>query len=249
MAYLFLRDRLAKVDEISKDSVNGWMRAHGKHLNLSAIPAMINAIVMLFFHPDEIFDSDATNNIVLSANKKCMLSVDSSSSPDEEFMKLYKTGYGLNQINLNDNCNWIYQWDIKINKHNEHSDIKVKERDMFIPIFIGLASDQLSNAYCVFGHGSTDGLQFMYCSDGEVFIDSSECEWKAYGQDYGEDDIITIFLNLRKMTIEFRLNGRNQGIAYSNIKDCGNDKTKLKLSVTINTATTSAQIIKFARYR
>ena len=238
MANLFAR--LSKIDQISKETVQGWVRMHQKKMNQIQIPSMILSLITLYINPDEIFDPKCTNKIKLSHNNKCILQQEEKRirhpgiSPREE--SIYETGYGVNLITLN--CKWIYQWDVQINKHYNWDDGLA-----FIPIFIALESDNVRKKYF---HSLVCKAQFKYSSEGAILTDK---EWKKYGQIYKEKDLISIILDLNKMTISFRLNGKDQGIAYSNIKDELYGDTKLRLAVTINIATTSVEIVNFFRHK
>lgn len=244
-----LFQRLSKIDEVSKQTIQGWLRLRKKSLSLKQIiPSLISSLIILYYHPDEIFIAKCSNNIKLSANKKSILQVMDKSSRDEQFRAFYVTCYGINEISLQQQYNYKYQWDIRINKCcQKFGQYKYDMRNF--PIFIGIISSDICDANkCVFGHAK-DGIQFVYGSDGEIFIDCGISKGSTYGESFGESDVISVYLDLQNMRINFALNGKDQGVVHRNINHLGNTSTKLRLSVTINSAKTSAEIINFVRHK
>ena len=61
--------QLSKIDKKTKLAVHGWIRNKEKTLRLRHIPSMINAICIVYFHDDEIFEIIG-DDIKLSTNKK-----------------------------------------------------------------------------------------------------------------------------------------------------------------------------------
>ena len=60
---------------------------------------------------------------------------------------------------------------------------------------------------------------YSFWSYGGGSIQNDEYNTKSYGTKLVPNDIIEIHLNLNKLTIEFVINGENQGIAFENIED------------------------------
>ena len=71
----------------------------------------------------------------------------------------------------------------------------------------------------------------------------SKHNYKSYGKQFKENDIINMILNLKKRTISYKINDIDQGVAYNNIV-VGND-VNYKLAVTLGATNNSLQIIDF----
>ena len=103
---------LSKIDQRTKDSVNGWIRMKEKALRLHSVPSLINAICILYFRNDDIFAFNG-NSLKVTKDNKCI--VWTKHAPEgglyipHEF--LY-TAYGYNQVSPCDNVK--YRWDIKV---------------------------------------------------------------------------------------------------------------------------------------
>ena len=214
--------RLSAIDEITKDTVNGWIRFQQQELNLCHVPMMLCSICILYYHNDEIFDIIG-NNVKVSKNKKGITKINK--------YDWNNTSYGINQISLNSGVKYKYQWDIKIM-------IEIPG----INFFIGLSSGCSPSKGC---EVPSTCLKFMYCSDGDLLVDSKDINWKEYGRPLDNNDIVSILLDLREMEIRFFVNGIDQGIAYNvTISD-----EKLRLSVTMYPKSTSVEIVKFSKQK
>ena len=97
--------KLSTIDDITKDTVNGWIRNQQQSLNLCHIPMMLCSICILYYHNDEIFDTIG-KDVKVSKDKKCITKVSNGHFRNKS--------YGINQILLNDSFTGKYQWDIKI---------------------------------------------------------------------------------------------------------------------------------------
>ena len=185
--------QLNKIDKRTKYSVHGWIRNKEKSLRLTTIPSMINAICILYFRDDEIFDVINDENVKLSANKKIIT----------KFATRYfvhYNNYGIMEIAPTSNL--IYQWDLRI----------VRCNDTFGIIF-GITSNQKARAF-------KDGYHFAF-SNGKKTKPNEF--WQLYGKKVTTGDIASIHLDFKKGQIKLIINGTDQGIAYGNIDAVSKD--------------------------
>lgn len=223
----------SQIDDITKSTVTGWIRREEKTINLwLIIPTMIYYLITLFVYNDEMFDQQCTK-IQLSTNKKCIKLKKGSFS---------NTGYGLNLICVNKDCIFKYKWDIKITKNK----ITRKQNLIGLPfIFIGLSSDYIPDTK----YNKLDLIQYKYSSDGEIFVNGQDIPWKKYGQKFGYNDIVSVLLDMSRMTVHFAVNGKDQPIAYKNIDKQSYRNKKLRLTIKMNDPYMSVEIHKFVRFK
>ena len=225
-----LLKRLSKIDDRTKDAVNGWIRKQRQSLNLCDVPMMLCSICILYYHNDEIFEMIA-KSVILSKNKKCITKIKNV---------CYHSNYGINEISTD--SEYEYKWDLKI-----------KEIEISTNVFVGLSSkyDTKQHNFCV-----TDGVNFIYCSDGDIHHERNHCErdrnipgwdWNKYGNRFVKNDIVSIILDLKRKQINFLVNGIDQGIAYENVKFPASQKIKLRLSVSMCSSGQSVEIVKFSK--
>ena len=183
----------------TKLSVYGWIRNKGKSLRLRNIPSMINAICILYFRDDEIFDIICKKSIRLSENKKIITSIGRSAN----------NNYGITKIVSANNL--IYQWDLRIVKCEKMSDL-----------IFGITSNQKAITF-------DDGVHYAFRSCGTKSTNNQRFE--SYTNEVGTGDTVSIHLDLNKAQIKLSINGKEQGIAFENIKKSKDIVYRLFVSV------------------
>ena len=56
---------LSKIDNRTKDAVQGWIRNQEKSLNIRNVASMIKAICILYYREFDVFDKDSIGSIRL----------------------------------------------------------------------------------------------------------------------------------------------------------------------------------------
>ena len=59
---------LSKIDNITKDIVNGWLRRQQQQLN-TIIPNVLNGICIIYYYEDEIFETNPNHKIQAGLSK------------------------------------------------------------------------------------------------------------------------------------------------------------------------------------
>ena len=191
--------KLQTVDNVTRYTVNGWIRDVCQIYEIKDIPRLINSICILYYHNDEIWKlcSHPTGEYYqISADKKEV----------ELFQYESHSIYGINHIFLDPNNTNKFKWDIEICNATYLQNHSWMNTDGIISV--GLTSDA---NHC-----------FLYESDGTKIdmdqtrhYDATACQVTMYGDEFGQNDIISIHLNLQTQKISFSLNQVDQGVAYS----------------------------------
>ena len=210
--------QLSKIDKRTKYSVHGWIRNKEKSLGLTTIPSMINAICILYFRDDEIFNV-INGAVKLSENKKIITSLAG------DFAFLIKAFYNYGIMEIVPTSNLVYQWDLRI--------VKCTENDC---IYFGITSTKSEE---LFG----DGHHYAFKNGGEKT--KTDEKWKSYGEEIRTGDIVSINLDLKKAQIKLIINGKDQGIAYENV-DKSKD-IKYRLFVTLLFKNDCVEILNFSK--
>ena len=213
---------LSKIDERTKLSVHGWIRNKEKTLKLRNIPSMVNAICILYFRDDEVFEINH-DNMKVSENKKTITKISDN-------WGWTSCSYGLNAINSNSDM--TYQWDLNI-KNPEGKEAG---------IVVGIASRTKSFRdvwTCTLAPGD---LMYLYGNWGHV------CDRRDVDKEYGTgisdgNGKISIHLDLKLGQLSFSVNDVNQGIAFENIKK--NQDIQYRLVVSLFYVGASVEIINF----
>ena len=122
---------------------------------------------------------------------------------------------------------WFCKWDLKISTF-------CKEKEDIKAIFIGIASEK-----------DFEGHVYGYTGFGTIYKKEGYDTWPKYGDEYGDADI-SIKLDLNQREMRFSVNGKDQGIAYSDIyKD---KDVKYGLIVSICGEHVSVEIMNFAKW-
>ena len=210
--------QLSKIDERTKLSVHGWIRNKEKSLGLTNIPSMINAICILYFRDDEIFDV-VDDDTTLSENKK-KITKGGISDADINY-------YGINQIlSTND---LVYEWDLKLIKHKKCCNLGA---------IVGITENQTKASFA-------EGAYYAFGTNGWRKRSGNLEYWASYGQECYDDDIISIRVDLKKREIEFAINGIGQGIAFENVEK--SKDTKYRLFVCLDFEGDCVEILNFSK--
>ena len=123
--------QLSKIDDRTKNTVNGWIRECEQSLQLRNIPRIISAICILYFRMDEIFALFSDKEMRLSENKKCITKINNS--------YWQYCCYGVNEI-LSTNQG-VYEWYLKINKPSGSASVGISAKDSFNNNFVNDRAD------------------------------------------------------------------------------------------------------------
>lgn len=229
---------LKKIDKRTKYSVYGWLRRQEKSLKSSSIPSMISAICILFYRDDEIFEIISNKGIKISENKKSI----------EAYNNYKYNNYGMMEIESQRKL--IYKWDLKICSGSAN-------------IIIGLSSRQYSNTdsyhdgcdnwdgidylFRTFS-GSTGGLSLFSVKQNRVITYGGgfvHLFWCEYNDPFGHDgDLISLHLDLKEGEIGLIINGKDQGIAFTDIIRSEDIKYRLVVSLSKDS---SVEILNFSK--
>ena len=220
---------LSQTDNRTKYAVYGWIRQAEKELQIGNIPTKeIGSICILYYRADEIFDS-VGSEVILSEDKRTITKTD----PTQQDIPV--CNYGLIQIPTNGDS--ICRWDLRINK-----------KEMYSGIRIGLSTTRTMGKFweIVSNNDTEKNTLCLYSSYAARFDPiESEVQWPDYGKEYGENDVVSIILDLTKRSINYLLNDKDQGIAYENIGR--NEDTKYQLLVALESQDDCVEIINFSR--
>lgn len=143
------------------------------------------------------------------------------------------TCYGTKWINSNEDK--IVTWKLKILYNEVYG----------IGIFVGIANnDSFINGPFFVDTEKENNTYYAYQNE-QSFYSTSHHDTSVYGQEYGQGDIITMQLNLKKASLEFYKNGESQGIASKNIVKSAD--IRYKLIVSMFSSGDSVQIIDFEK--
>ena len=188
--------KLSKIDDATKYGVYGWIRKAEEELNLCHIPHMISSICILYYHEDDIFDVRKMGKFVhVSDDKKCV-TFKNSKRYYWQHCNLFGT------INVPSTNDLHYRWDLKVHRGSN---------DEFL-IGISAAYDSFNIEEEAFEQ--TGPHYLFYSGYGSLIFENNTQTWKEYGTGYGNNDKVSIELNLRRNKIKFYVNGIDQGVAY-----------------------------------
>ncbi len=219
---------LSKVDTKTKATVYGWIREAEISLQIAQIPMMLSSICILYYRDEEIFDTIAKHT-KLSQNKKCVTKI----GADYEC----NCNYGLTEIASN--SDYICRWDLKIIKKSESVRGGIR---------VGISSIRKSGDFWKICKEITTGI-YMYSSwrrKLDPFEDLDNNCWKLYGKRFGENDIVSIILDLKRQQIRYLVNGEDQGIANRNVQK--SDEIKYQLLVVMAMSDDCVEIMNFTKY-
>eukprot|EP01084_Bolivina_argentea_P092763 166872_1 len=219
---------LSKIDKRTKYLVNGWIRNNEKLFKLNHIPLLISSICILYVRDDDTFAITGTQ-VRLSHDKKCVEKIQNHVAINP----WNNTSYG--KIHISPKYDNICTWELKINN------IGTVEVNGNIMIGISSTESSTDDTFDV----EEDGINYVLCNDGMTYDNETEA-WKEYAGTFaGQNDKISICLDLKKGEISFSINDNNQGVAYKDIEQ-GND-IKYKLFVSLRSIGDSVEIVKFSK--
>ena len=152
-------------------------------------------------------------------------------SNDSKTIRITKTGgnnssFGHQTIHSMDKA--VYRWNLKVNKPSIWA------------IIVGISSDWITKAKSF--HVNEESFNYGYSSYGSKW---SKGKYEQYGQEWKDNDVIGIKLDMVNRTIEFFVNGQSQGVAYKDI-DVGHN-ISYKLAVYIHWQGHGVTIKKFEK--
>eukprot|EP01084_Bolivina_argentea_P299263 515826_1 len=212
--------RLCKIDKRTKYVVCGWIRNNEKLLKLCHIPLLISSICILYFRDDEIFVKIGTK-VKLSNNNKCIEKIVNQVGWEN-------CSYGITQICSKHNI--VCQWDLKIKKiHPDAVDwgFNIAPDN----VIIGVTSHEVDpDTYCSKNHS---GVLYLYCNDGNRRAkgEAAYTYWDNYGMKCGENDKVSVCLDLKNKQVKFLINDIDQGVAFENINTGDDIKYTLFVSL------------------
>ena len=222
---------LSKIDNITKDIVNGWLRRQQQQLN-TIIPNVLNGICIIYYYEDEIFETNPNHkilnrfgiNINLGSNRRCICITTNKIDPITAFYQ--HRVYGVNEIMVNNiYCNYIYQWTMKI--HDATS---------------------ICGYHSVIMIGFQNNTMFAYGNDGKIEEIGYPGTRTTYGQKFGTDDEVSVSLNTKTTEVRYEVNGCDQGFAFKVCTDA-HQETRVKLQIIISGLNNHIELIKFHRQK
>ena len=219
--------QLNQIDERTKLAVHGWIRNKEKILNLANVPGMINAMCILYFRDDEIFDIVGLNHIQLSKDRKMITKI--SNEPIQRFAvgqgSWDTNNYGIMEVASN--TDMIYEWKLKIiNDDSSSGDVQ-----------IGIASELVQDSFI------EKGVYYLFYSDRKRC--SPAQFWVSYDSSFTKGDEVIIHLDLKKAEIYLIVNGIKGPIAYKNVVK--SEDVKYRLAVSLYDLDVSVEIIGFTK--
>ena len=201
-------------DQKTKDIVQGYVRKNQSLLPFQQnpyynIPQLVTHLCILYYYIPEFFEISG-KNLVISDNGNLITRINQSSWDC--------TAFGHNVIPSMKN-NFIYKWYVKIIKSNECG------------IMIGIvAGDWNQNKYKAF---YPDNMGYAYyCYSGEPYkqYTATEVRLSRKGKPK-QGDTVCVELNMIKKHIVIHLNGKELGIAASNIQTADNIEYRFAVSM------------------
>ena len=209
--------QLSKIDKRTKYSVNGWIRNKEKSLGITTVPSMINAICILYFRDDEIFDVINDDDVKLSGNKKIITKSANSANNSKDY-----NNYGLMKIESTSNL--IYQWDLRIVNCSWMS-----------VLFFGITSNETVKSFGDHHYAFTNRGKKTMTNQG----------WESYMEGILKGDIVSIHLDLNKAQIKLAINGKEREIAYENVEK--SKDIKYRLFVSMRCMNDCVEILNFSK--
>ena len=194
---------LSKIDKRTKDAVYGWIRNKEKQLKLCNVPSMLKALCILYYRNDEIFHLISDNGIKLSENKKIIANIC-------EFNAYNNSNFGINEILSESKA--IYVWSLRIIKQSV-------QRQRNDGITIGISSKYAVNEDVM--RWSEPFYAFWEGKKG------SNNEWGNYSARYRDGDEVSMHLDLVKAEIKLIINRKDQGVAFTDVKQSTSIKYRL----------------------
>lgn len=199
----------------------GYVRQIQSEYKIENIPVEINGIILLFKKLQDKWSEKYLNrDNEIHEETKLMTNLYTS--------KCYSTAYGDSVVD-----DGIFKWRLKIMSLKYPSGYEEKESP-----YIGIIEDDTEHLerykydvnwddYGYQLHG-LDGSLHCYIQNYD-YIQTSDycCKWNKKG------DILEITLDLHEQTLSFKMNDKDHGVAYSNIKP-----TKYRLALTTSVPTT-----------
>ena len=181
--------QLKKVDIKTKYAVHGWIRRKQEMLKVGNIPAIVNAICILYFRDFEQFDKQLTH-------------------PNLEADDEYK-------ILTNPSGRWFvnsFGTNICMEGRKYHWRIKIEQVDSSQPLFFNVGII-LSDKAKDFLNGSWfEDFGYSYFHLGYLFHAASP---RPYGRQHQQGDIIDVYLDLKhENTLCYGHNHENYGKAF-----------------------------------
>ena len=219
---------LSKIDNVTKDIVNGWIRKQQQQLN-TIIPTALNGICINYYFEDEMFNVNE-NQIML---KKMGINMQLSSN--KKYISLtctkkhrWQVIYGCNEILLNNvYCRYNYIWTMKIHKANDTVDDP--------SIIIGFTEVPFVES----------DFTYKYSNNGCLYRIAYPQTVTKYGQGFGTNDEVSVSLNTKTMQVRFQVNGCDQGHLLKLYQ--GNQERKVRLELAIAGPNIEIELVRFHR--
>ena len=98
-------------------------------------------------------------------------------------------------------------------------------------VTIGIVDANGPKLYSDRGFGSLAGDRYALRSDKSVWEKTSEMTREDYGVHWNEGDVVTLWVNMKKKSIGYIVNGKNYGAAFTNITQRKGLKYKCAISI------------------
>ena len=222
---------LNKIDMRTKYSVYGWIRNKRQLLKLQTIPSMIQAICILYYKDDEVFDIINDKIIKLSENKKIITRF--YMNPKETNHVDNNTSYGMLEIPSNSEA--ICKWDLKILMANTSDHI-----------FIGVTHKHNKNKnICMPGDEIKDNPYYVYGNSSWCKGFKRKLLIVNKGPFWQNGDKVSIVLDLKHAEMKLEINGIVCGNIFKNIVKSAT--VTYRLFVAIRDVGAGVEIVDFTK--
>ena len=192
------------VDERTNDLVTGFIREINPNSEIT-IPSLVSSSCILFYYLREYFTISG-DRIAISDDKLTASTIRAQN---------FETNTVYGNVSINNKYNAIYSWSIQLLSYNDYT----------IEIGIDGSNKIYSNTdfahkirYSVYAGDEKEPNYYLFTSDaGKCCHKSEQAQTEIYGKQFRPPDIVGMELNVKERTLQFYVNNKSQGIAYSDI--------------------------------
>ena len=223
--------KLNEIDKKTRKLISGYNRQIQNKLNdnkyclFKHIPNVINYLCTFYYFEFEHFDIIG-EGISLSDDKTTITKIAETGVYDNTTF----SSSIISSMNSNIEC----KWSLKI----------VKSKERLITIGIAPYKKDMMNTSL----WNSKSLHYLYngwIGYKSYIDDKGKSKSTKYGSEFGEGDIVDIYINLKSKIITFYVNGKSQGVAFTKIES--ESDLKYRLFVSMHDRNDSVSLIKFEK--